>query len=257
MWTEETLLDAATAAIGAQRPLHVLREVEVEDRRIDAIFVVGDKRVGVEAKVSRTSFRSETDAKRKPTERACNGCVYLSPPGVIEPRDLPWGWGLWHVTGPASIKVVQKPLWHGVHPFAADPLANYLARRLADVERRVRAAERSDDPTAALVAVDAEVQRLQGLLANRDATVARERARAQDAAEQVAAMMGRQKCADCGGGIAYSRTGAWRHDDRQQEAVCERQRAADERARREAETGCAYGAVPAPRVLPAHLSTDR
>lgn len=257
MWTEDTLLDAATVSIGSRQPLHVLREVEVEDRRIDAVFVVGDKRVGVEAKATRQSFRAESDAKRQPTERACNGCVYLSPPGVVEPRDLPYGWGLWHAVGPASIKVVVKPLWHGVHPFAVDHLATYLARRLADVERRVRVAERTGDPAGALVGVDREIERLQGVLATRDAAVARERARAQDAAEQVAALLGEQVCSACGAPITYSRTGAWRHDDRQQEASCERLRADEEKARREAATGCEYVAVSAPRVVPAQLSTDR
>lgn len=256
MWSEATLLDAVIAHFDARRPAHLLRQVEVEDRRIDAILLVGGKRVGIEAKTSRADFHNETNEKRRPTERASNGCVYLCPPGVIERADLPYGWGLWWATGPASIKVVQQPLWHGVHPFATDALANALTRRAAATERRVRAAERAEDPVAALVAVDDSVRALEASLAQARETVRRERARAQHAAEQVAAVLGDQVCAACDEPIAYARTGGWRHVDREQQRHCEADRAEAERQRRMEKFACEYGSIPAPPIVPASVSTD-
>lgn len=256
MWSEATLLDAVVAHFGATQPIHLLRQVEVENRRIDGILAVGDKRVGIEAKTSRADFRNESDAKREPTERATNESVYLCPPGLIEEGDLPYGWGLWWAIGPASIRVVRQPSWRGSWLRSADALATSLLRRAAATERRVRVAERVSDPVGALVAAEEEVQRLEGLLAQHRAAVAREKARAQDAAEQVLALAGEQVCSTCESPIVYTRVGKWRHVDRSWDGMCEARRSELERRRRKALTGAEYVGVPAPRIVPAGVPTD-
>lgn len=256
MWSEQTLLDAVVADFGAHQPIHLLRQVEIEDRRIDAVLIIGERRIGIEAKTNRADFRRESDAKRAPTWSACHECVYLSPPGVIEPRDLPDGWGLWHAITPALVAVVREGMRHGAHPYAADRLLTAVMRRAATTERRIRVAERTDDPAGALAAVDAEVMRLEGLLAAQSGATAREKARAQDAAEQVLALTGPQVCSACDEPIVYTRVGAWRHVSRAQETTCEAARAEAERLRREVEFGAAYSAVPAPRVVPRDVSVD-
>lgn len=257
MWTEATLLDAVVAHFGRYQPVHLLRQVEMEDRRIDAVLVIGNRRVGIEAKVSRTDFRRESDSKRAPTWRACNETVYLCPPGLIEPSETPDGWGLWYAVGPDSVRVMRGGLRHGAHPHAADLLATSLAIRAAATERRVRAAERAEDPAAALVAVDAEVQRLEALLAQQQDAVRRERRRAQDAAEQVAAYVGAQVCSMCWNPIQYTRVGAWRHIDRSHDEDCDQRRAEAERLYRMSLTGAEYIVTTPPRIVPAHISIDR
>jgi hypothetical protein len=254
VWTEASLLDSVMTAIGGVRPLHLLRQVEVESRRVDAIAILGDRRIAIEAKVSRADFGRESDEKRAPSWRATHGCVYLCPPGLIEADDLPSGWGLWWALSPTRIRVVEDPRWHEPDLPALDALSTSLARRTAALEDRVRVAEAHLDPTAALVAAGDEAQRLSGLLATRDAAVARERARAEDAAEQVLAALGPQRCADCDEVVTYTRTGAWRHPDAEREARCERSRAEQERQRRARATGAEYLSVKAPRVMPAGVS---
>ena len=256
MWREDTLLDAALASIGQHQPVYMLRQVAVADRRIDAVAVVPGGRVGIEAKTSLVDFHRETDAKREPTWRATHACVYLCPDGLIEQRDLPHGWGLWYATGPATVRVVRQPQWHQPEPGAVDRYASDLTERAAAVERRIRIAQQAEDPAAAQAAADREVQRLEGLLARQCEATERERARAQDAAEQVAALFGEQVCAACGEPITYRSTGAWKHRERAQERRCEDERAEVERLRREALTGARYGKVPAPRVIPAGLSIE-
>ena len=256
MWTEDSLLDTAYAYLGRAQPVYLLRQVEVLDRRIDAVLVVNGRRLGIEVKTNRADFRRESDAKREPTERTMHGCVYLCPPGVIEVHELPDGWGLWYAIAPARLRVMKHHAARTPDSVASSLYATALTARAAAVERRVRAAERAEDPAAAIVAVDGEVRRLEGLLAARDAAVARERARAQDAAEQVLALVGEQTCSCCEQPIIYTRVGAWRHVDRTNDTVCEARRAEAERLRRKALTGAEYAAVQAPRITPRGVPTD-
>jgi len=249
VWSERTLLDAALAHHGAREPAHLLRQVQMVGRRIDAVLALGNVRIGIEAKVSRADYQRETNEKRWPTWYACHECVYLAPPDVIDPDTLPRGWGLWEVLSPDRVVTRRPPIPHEPMPGHVGALATSLLRRAAAVESRER------DPGDPVV-LRAEVERLEGLLAHRDAAVARERARAQRAAEQVLATLGEQPCSMCGDAIRYTRYGRWEHVDRSREAPCEEARAAAERARRMAATGAEYGRVQAPPVLPEPLSTD-
>lgn len=248
-WTEGSLLDVLIAGVGASQPAHLLRQVVVGDRRIDGILVLGGRRVGIEVKTSRADFKREHDAKRDPTWRACHGCVYLSPPNVIQEADLPPEWGLWHVLDETTIVAVRAPTWHVPDTFATDALATELTRRTAATDDRLRHPGTAEEAAALTL----EVERLQGLLAGRESAVARERARAQDAAEQVVAAAGEDAvCSECKEPILYTRVHGWRHLMIDAEEPCEALRAETERRRREAATGAAYVSAPAPRVKP-HL----
>lgn len=249
MGTEAVLLAALLDAVGRERPAYLLPQVQVGARRIDAVLLVAGERIGVEVKTSRADFRRESDEKRAPTYAACHACLYLSPPGVIEPDDLPPGWGLWHVVDGRAVR--RHPAErHEPTPEAVERLAVDLVERAAVLHRRVT--EPGD-----VGALRAHIEALEGRLASRQDAVERERARAQDAADQVAAALGRQRCDACRQPIEYTRTSAWRHVERAVEHACRAARTDAERRRLEAMTGARYARVTPPRIIPALLSAPR
>lgn len=56
----------------------------------------GLRTVGYEIKISRSDFARELSnpRKRKSLEEVCHECYFAAPKGVIDPRELPEGWGL-------------------------------------------------------------------------------------------------------------------------------------------------------------------
>ena len=241
MWTEESLLAVALDHFARHSPAHLLGQVGLrEGRVIDGVLALQGRRIAIEAKVSRSDFRRETDAKRAPSWGACHECAYLAPAGVIRPADLPDGWGLWEVDVD-GLTITRPGVQHTPTPEDSSLLATALLCRLV--------AESAQRPPDA-----GEVERLTASLASQRSIVAREKARAQDAAEQVLAMAGDDTtCRDCGEPVTYRRTGNWVHRDRGHERRCAVERAEAERLRRVAATGAEYVSVVPPRVLPTQL----
>lgn len=69
----------------------------------------------IEVKVSRGDFRADARKPERTGERPGLGVYrfYLSPPGVVEPGDLPAGWGLLHATQGKVLELLrpQGNLW--------------------------------------------------------------------------------------------------------------------------------------------------
>lgn len=216
---------------------------------------VGHRRIAVEVKVSRSDYRNETDLKRAPAERAAHQTFYATPAGLIDPVDLPPGWGLVEVypddaayaagtgrplgTGAGRCRVRRRAV-ERVPACDLDYLVAAAMRRASRAEERIR---RGEDDAAAVPALRAEVESLAAKLARRDDALARERQRTRDLRSITAAMAGGQECADCGQPVrldtsAYGRT--WKHVDPAVEAACERDRAEANRREREAQFGTSY-----------------
>lgn len=259
-WTEARVLDAVEAHFDAIAPSMMLRQVECRDenmrmRRLDGVVVSDtlDARVAIEAKTSRADYRNETPSKRSAAERIGHTCYYAAPIDVIPIDTLPDGWGLLEVHDDGvSLVAPAQMRWPAPLP---DSWVRLLMWRTAATERRLRDPQTLREERGAL---SLEVERLQSLLGDRDMALAREKKRAQDAAEQVMAVVGDAACSEpaCGKPITYTRINGWRHESRVVDTECEALRAETERRRRETLTGAAYIPVPAPRVTPAGVTTE-
>lgn len=68
------------------------------ERRIDALIFNGNTSVtACEIKVTRPDFFKDTSEKRGPWIEHSNRFVYVTPKGLVEPSEVPFGCGLWEV----------------------------------------------------------------------------------------------------------------------------------------------------------------
>lgn len=244
MTTEQGILDAVERHLTGLAPAVMIRQVQVQDRRLDALVIEhGGERHAIEAKVTREDFLRESDPKRAPAERFAHRTWYAAPPGVIAASEVPADWGLL-VTSRYHVVVAAAATLRRPAPLP-EPDVTVLTFRLAYVERRLR-----EDPAGA-PALAAEVERLQGVVSRRDAALARAEERVDTATAAVHAALGeRLPCDACGEPVTYRRVGRWVHVGRGKERACEARRAEQARLERERETMAAYGPVPAPPVMP-------
>lgn len=250
-WTETLVLDAVQEHFDSTGPVQMIRQVEVDDRRLDAVVIeLAGIRHGIEAKVTRADYRSETDAKRSASERFAHHCWYAAPQGVIDPDSLPERWGLIEVSN-GGVSIARPALGEVAMDACGNRVASVALWRAAVAEERQRT---PGDPVALAV----EIERLQAVLATRDAALGREVERARKAREQMLAALGQEvSCGQCGSAIRYSIAGVWRHVDTSRDRRCASDRAETLRLLREKETGARYGRLEPPPIVPAQLSTDR
>lgn len=76
-------------------------------RRIDFLLFEGQEITAVEMKVSKADFRRDTEEKRRAWKNITNRFVYLTPPGLLKPEEVPEGCGLWECQN-GRIVVVKK-----------------------------------------------------------------------------------------------------------------------------------------------------
>lgn len=71
----------------------------------------GNKKIAYEIKVSRGDFLRELEdpAKRSGAEACSNECYFVAPAGLINPQELPEGWGLIELTTSGLRKKVVAP----------------------------------------------------------------------------------------------------------------------------------------------------
>lgn len=114
----------------------------------DAIGFRHSVSILVECKATRADFLSDKNKKfrKNPTLGMGDWRFYLSPQGIIEPRDLPEGWGLLHATSRGVRAVHGVPgnaRWATHRPFLANKecemqimysaLRRFSVRKLFDV----------------------------------------------------------------------------------------------------------------------------
>lgn len=226
----------------------------------------GNERIAFEVKVSRSDYRNETPEKRAPAEVSAHRCVYVVPAGLIQPAELPPGWGLVEVyenrtdRPPTSRPLGGRALWRK-YADRRDPTCDldYLVaagfRRASRAEQAIREGE---IPAAEVARLRHENDSMHGIISRTKATQRREEHRAKAArSELIAVLDGDQTCADCPGRLTWQRGGAqdsqWVHIDKSHEDSCRAVRAEADRRRKEAETGSKYSwgfaPPPEPRVL--------
>jgi len=90
----------------------VISEMVSRSQEPDAIGFYPTYSILIECKISRSDFFNE---KNKPhfRNRRCMGNkrYYLAPPGMIQPEELPFGWGLMEPTE-KRIKIIKDAEWN-------------------------------------------------------------------------------------------------------------------------------------------------
>lgn len=94
----------------------------------------GLKTIGYEIKVSRSDFARELEnpRKRKALEEVCHECYFAAPKGLIDPRELPEGWGLIEATN--VLRIAVRAPQKSEPKLDWDLLAVILRRARAQVE---------------------------------------------------------------------------------------------------------------------------
>jgi hypothetical protein len=85
-------------------------------RRIDGLLMIGRQRTAIEVKVTRADFRNDTDAKRRAWIKHSHRFVYLTPPGLLDPKLMPVGCGLWESDGTTVTVVKNATIRKGLPP---------------------------------------------------------------------------------------------------------------------------------------------
>ena len=67
-------------------------------RRIDALLFGRNGRTAIEIKVTRSDFFADTEEKRRPWRAVTDFFVYATPPGLVDPSEVPKDCGLWEVS---------------------------------------------------------------------------------------------------------------------------------------------------------------
>lgn len=224
---------------------------------------VGNRRIAVEVKVSRSDYRNETDLKRLPAERAAHQTYYAAPAGIIDPATLPDGWGLievygtreefeaakgW-VLGPTALFVAERREGLdafpkvSVRPTLREPVCNLdvlvatAMRRASRAEEKIR---RGENDATAVPGLRADVARLEAQLERRETALHVERDKVGKVITEMLSVAD-QVCSDCREPVGYHRgRGRWTHTDREQEGRCEEARAEANRREKEAQYGARY-----------------
>lgn len=94
----------------------------------------GLKTIGYEIKVSRSDFARELEnpRKRKALEEVCHECYFAAPKGLIDPRELPEGWGL--IEASSVLRIAVRAPQKAEPKLDWDLLAVILRRARAQVE---------------------------------------------------------------------------------------------------------------------------
>ena len=131
------------ASVKCKVALREFRALTQHGEQPDAIGWMYGKSVLIECKATRSDFLSD---KRKPFRRypewgMGDWRLYMCPKGVIQPADLPFGWGLLWVTGKQVRRLVGIPKGNcgwGQSPFNGNKLAEtqVLVSALRRVELR-------------------------------------------------------------------------------------------------------------------------
>lgn len=253
----------AAAAVGGKVYAH-----HVNERTIDALLVrcwsggKGFERIAFEVKTSRADYRNETPEKRAPAEASAHLCAYATPAGLIDPAELPPGWGLVEVyedKAARSNALGLRAAWRK-KPKLREPTCDldYLVtagfRRASRAEESIRTGA---VPEAEYARMLREVTSLRGIADRAQTTARREMQRAKMARSELLSLDGATECADCEQPITWKRGGQqdsqWTHNDPAHTKPCRDARAEADRLSREREFGSEYqwgipGAVE-PRII--------
>ena len=251
------------------------------ERRIDAFLVRNwsgkphrHERIAVEVKVSRSDFHNETDSKRAPAYASAHRAFYAAPVGMLDPEEMPDGWGLIDVyetpqdaaaattgrlIGAEHLPVarmrrcrVRVPAKRHEPSCDLDYLVSAMARIGSRLDERIR---RGESDAARVANLADERDRLLGQVSRAQDAVKRERDRLRAARSALAALDGSNVCLTCGEPIQLKPNIEWAHADREQDVACYGLRAEEQRRRLMAETGAHYySALPLP-VLPKALAS--
>lgn len=279
-WTEAAVIERLREAYVVNEDSRVTKAVMDEwallthvplrdgnnERIIDAFAVrcwgggkKGHERLAFEVKVSRADYRNETPEKRAPAEVSAHRCAYVVPAGLIQPTELPSGWGLIEVyetrqDRPAASRALgPRAAWRKYADLRQptcdlDYLVSAGLRRASRAEQSIR---EGDVPAAEVARMRAEVESMSGVVLRAQDAVRREQRRARVARSELLALAGDQECADCGNKLQWKLGGehssTWSHVDKGQDGRCYEIRAEKDRLRKEAETGSQYRwGLPAP-----------
>jgi hypothetical protein len=109
-------------------------ELDIRGRRADFVSVkLGDSglgwSVGYEIKAQRADFLRELSQpdKRMPLEGLCNETFFVAPDKVIEPDELPEGWGLLRLTL-SGLRIVKPAAQRARATINAEALMTYVLR---------------------------------------------------------------------------------------------------------------------------------
>lgn len=102
----------------------------------------GYKIIGFEIKVSRADWLRElkNPAKADAIAEMCDEWIVVTPPGVVQPDELPQSWGLLELHGQRFMAVVKPPKLLGRAPLTRQFVASMLRRAVAVGEREIQAA---------------------------------------------------------------------------------------------------------------------
>ena len=116
----------------------------------------GNKKIAYEIKVSRGDFLRELEdpTKRSGAETVANECYFVAPAALINPKELPVGWGLIELTTSGLRKKVAAP-----HHEVRLPEAFIYS-----ILRRAGRAEKQAPPTAEMIEELARLRRLQDVI---------------------------------------------------------------------------------------------
>ncbi len=116
----------------------------------------GNKKIAYEIKVSRGDFLRELEdpLKRSGAEAVSNECYFVAPTGLIQPQELPEGWGLLELTTGSLRKKVSAP-YHEVKLTEAF---------IYSILRRSSRAEKQNPPTAEVMNELARLRQLQAVI---------------------------------------------------------------------------------------------
>lgn len=233
-----------------------LKSYHINERTIDAFLVrcwsgeKGHERIAFEVKTSKADYRNETDEKRAPAEASAHRCAYVTPAGLLDPAELPPGWGLVEVHEDRADRpngLGWRAAWVK-KPARRDPMCDldYLVtagfRRASRAEESIRTGA---VPAAEYARMEREAASLRGIADRAQATARREMQRAKLARSEILALAGSQECADCDEKVTWKRGGTndstWSHVNPAHDKPCHTARQEIDRKRREAATGSTYG----------------
>lgn len=242
------LFEVATDARQEQVELPGARQVtQWSRRRVDVLTVRRARRAGIgpldllaiEIKVSRSDFLSDirNPAKQASWREVAHRHAFAVPDGLVRPEEIPAGSGLLAVTPPAPHGYRYGVRWslrakYGESPPTPTWLILAFAYRMSAAEAKLRglsqdtshAGESIEDLRGALIAEHAHADRLTAKLSRTADEAAAWRA-------AFAAGGGTVPCRFCAQAVRPIRLrggvfSAWRHADHENDAPCERIRAA-------------------------------